>query len=232
VPSVKASAHIYIEHAYRGDLIVDVGVGNPASPAWSKRVWNGMGGNADNLDLTVDLSSAASYLPATKTNRWFLKVFDRANGDQGKIVEFTIIVQGANHSSIDVPVPILDLKTSYAFVPSLAQANVYIEHTYRGDLIVDVGVGSTSSPLWSKRVWNGAGGNADNLDLYVGLSSAVAYLPPSGTYSWWVKVYDRATGDQGKITAFIITYQDRMYTSSDVPVPISDLKTSYAYING
>jgi subtilisin-like proprotein convertase family protein len=230
IPSL-AQAHVYIEHTYRGDLIVDVGVGSTSSPLWSKRVWNGTGGGTDNLDLTVDLSAGAAYLPPSVTYSWWLKVYDRAAQDTGRIVEFTVTNNGAAYVSIDVPVPILDKQTSYAFIPSLASAHVYIEHTYRGDLIVDVGVGSTSSPLWSKRVWNGTGSGADNLDLYVGLSSAVAYLPPSGTYTWWVKVYDKAAGDQGKTVTFTIAYQAKTYTSPTTPVPIYDLKTSYAYIS-
>jgi len=234
VTSTGASAHIYIEHTYRGDLVVDIGVGNTASPLWSSRVWNRQGGSADNLDLTVDLSAATAYLPPSNTYRWFLKVYDAASGDQGKITQFSITYQGNTYTSTEVPVLVSDLKTSYAYIPSPApiQAHVYIQHTYRGDLIVDIGVGSTSTPLWSKRVWSGTGGSADNLDLYIDLSSVVKYLPPSATYAWWVKVYDKAAGDTGKIVTFTITYQGKTYTSPDVPVPINDLKTSYAYIKG
>jgi subtilisin-like proprotein convertase family protein len=173
-----------------------------------------------------------AYLPPTETNRWFLKVYDKASGDTGKIVTFMITHQGIQYPSFDLPVAINDLKTSYAYIPSRGLAHVYIQHTYRGDLIVDIGVGSTSTPLWSKRIWNGEGGSADNLDLYIGLSIAVAYLPPSSTYTWWVKVYDKAAGDTGKIMTFTIAYQGKTYTSPNVPVPISDFKTSYAYIKG
>jgi len=227
-----AAAHIYIEHTYRGDLVVDIGVGNTASPIWSSRVSNRQGGSADNLDLTVDLSAATAYLPPSNTYRWFLRVYDAVAGDQGRITQFTIVYQGITYTSTDVPVPVNDLKISYAYIPSVAQAHIYIQHTYRGDLIVDIGVGSTSSPLWIKRVWNGTGGSLDNLDLYIDLSSVVKYLPPSTTYTWVVKVYDRAVGDTGKIVTFTITYQGKTYTSPNVPMTISDLKTSYTYIRG
>jgi subtilisin-like proprotein convertase family protein len=109
---------------------------------------------------------------------------------------------------------------------------LYIQHTYIGDLIVDIGVGSTSTPLWSERLWSGTGGNTDDLDLYVDLSGALAYLPPSATYTWWVKVYDRYAGDTGTIVEFTIKYMDATYVSTDVPVPILDKQTSYAYISG
>lgn len=228
---ISALAHVYVTHTYRGDLVVDVGVGDPANPIWSTNVWNRSGGSAHDLDLTVDLSAATTYLPPSDSKTWFVKVYDAARVDVGQIIVFTIAYQDTVYTSNDVPVQINDLRTSYAFIPSLASAHVFIEHTYRGDLIVDVGVGSTSSPLWSKRVWNGTGGGADNLDLYIDLSSAVACLPPSGTYTWWVKVYDKAVSDQGKIVTFTIAHKGKTYTSPNVPVPIYDLKTSYAYIS-
>jgi subtilisin-like proprotein convertase family protein len=233
-PPPSASAKIYIEHTWVGDLNITLGCGNPSSPLWSKLVWNRAGGSQKNLSLTVDLSSALAYLPPSDTYRWYLKVYDAAAGDTGRIVTFNISYQGKTYSSTNVLVPIKDFLTSYAYIPSPIppQVHMYIQHTYRGDLIVDFGVGSTSSPLWSRRVWNGTGGSADNLDLYVDISSAVVYLPPSATYTWWVKIYDRATGDTGKITTFTITYQGKTYTSPNVPVPIYDLKTSYAYIKG
>jgi hypothetical protein len=46
-----------------------------------------------------------------------------------------------------------------------------------------------------------------------------------------VKVYDKAAGDQGKIVTFTITYKAKTYASPSTPVPIYDLKTSYAYIS-
>lgn len=113
-----------------------------------------------------------------------------------------------------------------------AYANVVIKHPYRGDLIVDVGVGNPASPLWSRRVWYGAGGHAYGLDMTIDISATNAYLPPTGTNKWFLKVYDRWFKDQGEIWSFTITYLDKTYTSPDVPIPIYDLKTSYAYIKG
>jgi subtilisin-like proprotein convertase family protein len=138
---------------------------------------------------------------------------------------------GTTYTSTTVPVPINDLQTSYAYIPSFsASAHVFIEHTYRGDLEVDIGVGDPSSPSWSQRIWNGEGWGEDNLDLTVDLSGAMAYLPPSSGNVWFLKVYDHAQYDQGQITVFTITYMGTTYTSTTVPVPINDLQTSYAYI--
>lgn len=36
----------------------------------------------NNLNLTVDISQAAEYLPRSEKNRWSLRVFDDANGNQ------------------------------------------------------------------------------------------------------------------------------------------------------
>jgi rhodanese-related sulfurtransferase/subtilisin-like proprotein convertase family protein len=232
-PVVTAAyAHVFIEHTWRGDLIVDIGVGDPYSPSWSQRIWNGEGQGADNLDLTVDLSDATAYLPPSTDNRWFLRVHDQYNQDQGQIVEFTITHQGTTYTSVDPPVPINDLQTSYAYTPSMisASSHIYIEHTYQGDLIVDIGVGTPSSPDWSLRVWNGGGAGADNLDLTVDLFDAMAYLPPNGTNNWFLRVYDQYNQDQGQIVDFTITHMGTIYTSTDTPVPINDLQTSYAYI--
>jgi subtilisin-like proprotein convertase family protein len=112
------SAHVFIEHTYRGDLEVDIGVGDPSSPSWSQRIWNGEGWGEDNLDLTVDLSGAMAYLPPSTINRWFLRVYDHGNYDQGRIVWFNITYERVTYSSTDVPVPINDLQTNYAYIPS------------------------------------------------------------------------------------------------------------------
>lgn len=227
-----ASAHIYVEHTWIGDLVVDLGVGNPSNPKWSTRLWNRAGGSTHNLDLTVDLYAAQAYLPPSNANNWFLRVYDAAAKDTGRIVSFNITCQGTTYSSTDVPVPVTDFTTSYAYIPTAPKAHIHIQHTYIGDLIVDTGIGSISAPLWSTRLWNGTGGNTADLDLYVDLSPANAYLPPSSTNTWWVKVYDRAARDTGNITAYTIAYQGKTYSSTDVPVPIYDFKTSYAYIRG
>jgi hypothetical protein len=183
--------------------------------------------------LTIDLLDTATYLPPSENNIWFLKVYDRHSFDEGGIVGFNITYQGITYSSTDVPVPICDFQTSYAFLPSIeASASIYIEHTWVGDLNVTVGVGDPSSPLWSQVVWNRQGGNQHNLNLTVGLSNAFAYLSPSVSNPWYLRVYDGGAGDQGRVVTFNITYQGITYSSTDVPVAIYDFRASYAYVQG
>lgn len=66
--NLVASADVYIQHTCRGDLIVDLGVGNPDKPDWSVNIWNEEGGEADNLNLTIDISEATQHLPPTESN--------------------------------------------------------------------------------------------------------------------------------------------------------------------
>jgi len=232
------TATISIKHSYIGDLNVTIAVGSPSAPLWSRLLWNRTGGRGSGyLNMTVDLSDAVAYLPPANTSLWFLKVYDGAASDQGNITSFTITYLGQVYASQDVPMPVLDYQTSYAYIPPAPPAppaptaNILIVHSWIGDLNVTIGVGSPTAPSWSQLLWNRAGGKGPGyLNLTVDLSAAVAYLPPTNTSLWFLKVYDGAASDQGNITSFTITYLNQTYVSQDVPVPVLDLKTCYAYI--
>lgn len=113
------TARVEIDHTYRGDLVVTLGVGNPDSPAWSTVVSNRSGGSAHNIYTTVDISGAAAYLDPSWQNRWFLKVYDAAGQDTGQITKFAITNNGNTFTASDTPVPINDLQASYSYVPSV-----------------------------------------------------------------------------------------------------------------
>jgi subtilisin-like proprotein convertase family protein len=236
-PPSPPSANVVIQHSYVGDLNVTIGVGSRSSPSWSQVIWNRAGGRGTgSLNLTVDLSAAVAYLPPSADSTWFLRVYDGAAGDTGTITSFTITYQNQTFVSQDVPVSISDFQTSYANIPpapSAPVAHVYIQHMWIGDLIVDIGVGNTTSPQWSNRIWNGTGSQGSGyLDLTIDLTDAAAYLPPSSSNTWFLKVYDRYAKDTGTIVEFTIKYMGTTYVSTDVPVPILDKQTSYAYISG
>lgn len=112
------TARVEIDHTYRGDLVVTVGVGDPDSPIWSTMVSNRQGGSADNIYATVDIAAGASYLPPSWQNRWFLKVYDAAGQDIGAIKKFTITDNGTTYTATDVPIPIYDYQTSVTFIPT------------------------------------------------------------------------------------------------------------------
>lgn len=112
------SARVEIDHTYRGDLVVTVGVGNPDSPVWQTTVSNRSGGSADNIYSTMDISGGASYMPPGWQNRWFLKVYDAAGYDEGSIRKFTITDHGTTYTATDVPIAVRDYNTSISYIPT------------------------------------------------------------------------------------------------------------------
>ena len=110
------TARIEIDHTYRGDLVVTLGVGNPDSPSWSTVVSNRSGGSADNIYSTVDISGSSAYLPPSWQNQWFLKVYDAAGQDTGSIRTFSITNNGETYTATDTPVSINDFVTVYSYV--------------------------------------------------------------------------------------------------------------------
>ncbi len=116
--TVSAHAQIYIEHSSVSDLVVDLGVGDPSQPRWSVNVWNRKS-SIGNLNLTVDISAAAQYLPPSEENKWFLRVFDARGGNQGQIDKFTIISGSQTFDSTSIPVAIYDFQASYSYIPGV-----------------------------------------------------------------------------------------------------------------
>ncbi|NQT93635.1 MAG: hypothetical protein HQ559_12820 [Lentisphaerae bacterium] len=229
----SAVAHIDIAHTWIGDLVVDLGVGNPAAPDWIQAVSDRQGGGADFLVVDVDISSAEPFLPPSDTAQWFLRVGDEANGDQGTIREFVIKHEDTDYASFSTPTPIMDKQTSFAYIGKpepTALAHVEITHTWIGDLEVKVGVGDPASPGWVKTVWDRQGGSGDQVMLDVDVSAADTYLPPGPAQKWFLEVTDHAKRDEGTVQTFSVTHSDTNYTSSSTPVAILDEQTSYAYV--
>ncbi|MHB8793204.1 MAG: M4 family metallopeptidase [Thermoleophilia bacterium] len=109
-------------------------------------------------------------------------------------------------------------------------ARIEISHTYRGDLIVTLGVGDPSAPSWSTVVSNRQGGSADNVFTTVDIAGASSWLPPNWQNRWFLKVYDAAGQDTGTITKFAITDNGTTYTATDTPVTVVDYQTVYSYL--
>lgn len=235
-PSSSSFAHVEIQHPYRGDLVVKVGAGDPASPDWVATVSDREGGDADDLIADVDLSGAAAYLPPDDSHPWFLAVADEETEDAGSIVEFTISHHGLFFSSSDPPVTVPDLETGYAYIGSSpsstfsCQAHIDIEHSWRGDLVVRVGAGDPADPDWVTTVSDREGEDAQGLVMDVDVCAAVDYLPPDRTHPWFLEVTDLETGDEGSITAFALTFDDATYSAAGLPIAISDGRTSHAFI--
>lgn len=110
------TAHIEIQHPYRGDLVVRIGAGAPASPGWVATVSDRDGEDADDLIRDVDISDAEAHLPPDSFHPWFLEVSDGGGGDEGSIVAFTISYEGRVFSSGDPPVDVVDDGICYAYI--------------------------------------------------------------------------------------------------------------------
>jgi len=234
LPEISNFVTVEIDHTYRGDLVVDVGVGNPDAPLYSKRIWNRAGGSADNLYIQESVADAPSfYLNNPSENVvWFCKVYDGAGADQGTLRRFSLTTN-TTYVSGNVPQPVTDFNSTFAFYPTRTarHALIGLDHTYRGDLVVTIGAGDPSSPLWSRVVANRTGGSLDHMWCQVDLSSATAYLPPNPSTcnmrGWWVKVEDRAGGAQGTLHTFRINNNGTVTTTNDPSQSIVDFGTAY-----
>lgn len=112
------SAHVEIDHPNIGELVVTLGVGNPASPSCAIAAQNRSGAGLRNLVREVDLTPCAGALPPSTSNRWYLEVRDEVSGNVGQIRIFQIRTGGQTFSATDVPVAIPDLQTGRSYIPS------------------------------------------------------------------------------------------------------------------
>lgn len=153
-----AIAQIYIEHDSVSDLVVNIGVGDQNSPKWSSNVWNRRSG-VSNLNLTIDISPAAQYLPPSDQNRFFLQVFDAVSGNQGQIDQFTITSGNQTFDSTSIPVPIDGFQSSYSYIPGVPLELAISRRVSIRDfpLTENYTLPEVSSDLLSKVLWAGYG---------------------------------------------------------------------------
>jgi hypothetical protein len=100
--AVTAILQIGIRHTYIGDLRIWVGVEGGREVL----IWNREGGSAQNLfrewDL-LQLGFTTNDLPPSESRRWYLRIRDEANRDEGRLEYFRIIYQGQTYESQDHP---------------------------------------------------------------------------------------------------------------------------------
>ncbi|MGD0204843.1 MAG: M36 family metallopeptidase [Dehalococcoidia bacterium] len=109
--------------------------------------------------------------------------------------------------------------------PDFPYAYLRIRHTFIGDLVVSLKVGSKTSPSCNLLVWNRGGGGADDLVGYADLTGTpcAPYLPPSVGTPWWLEVTDQAIQDVGYIANFEVALSGtQRCVATDVPVNIPD----------
>jgi subtilisin-like proprotein convertase family protein/secreted trypsin-like serine protease len=202
--SATAKVAVNIQHTYIGDLKVDL-----VAPDGSVYVLhNRAGGSADNINTTytVDLSSE------TANGTWKLRVNDNASQDTGKIDTWTLDAGGggttptcaaqtngtdfaiADNATVESPITIAGCTGTAS---ATAKVAVNIQHTYIGDLKVDLVAPDGSIYVLHNRT----GGSADNINATytVNLSAEAA----NGT--WKLRVNDNASQDVGKIDTWTLT---------------------------
>jgi Zn-dependent metalloprotease len=105
-------------------------------------------------------------------------------------------------------------------------ASIAVAHARPSDLKVWLGVvGNPFTPLLVSN-------RQSETEWIVPLGAYSAYLPPSASHRWYVRVEDFARRRVGEITEFRINWAGTDYVSSNPPVPIPDVGggPAYAYI--
>ena len=121
---------------------------------------------------------------------------------------------------------------------STIQAQIQVNHSKRGTIRIDLGVGSTSTPVWSYSYYpkTNMGEDTTHANVYttLDLSSAAAYWPPSNTQKWWVRVTDDLSDSTtGTVVQFdLVNGTKTLSTTTALPLAIPDSGSVYAYIDG
>ncbi len=203
----ETTARIEIDHSYRGDLVVTVGVGNPDSPVWSTVVSNRQGGSADNIYITVDISGGAASLPPSWADRWYVSVYDAAGYDTGQISTFSITDHGTTFTATDVPVQIDDYQTAYSYIPTddsvspsvtgtdpaSSETTVYADSSIRATFSEDIAA-ATLNPESFTLVQYPGGTPVDAQVSYDG-ASRTAILDPTSDLSYSTEYVAKLTTD-------------------------------------
>lgn len=111
-------------------------------------------------------------------------------------------------------------------VSDFPYAYLRIRHTFRGDLDVDLLVGSTSSPTCSVSIWTpSVNDGTDDLVGYVDITPANcgAFLPPSVAQPWFLRVRDVFSQDVGTLEEFeVVLAGPQRCIATGLPIAIPD----------
>lgn len=224
---------VQVDHTYINDLVIEVGVGNPANPLWSKTIRNREGGNANGTFMTAEgvADAPAYYQIPNESVVWYCKVRDALSQDSGHLQLFNMTgSNGIGHLSGNVVQAIPDLGTVFAYVPTRANHHMLldIKHTYRGDLTVTVGTGDPNSPTWSRIIVMSNGVALNDMWCQVDLTG-LPNLPPSANDPWWVKIDDVVGGDTGQLDMFRIQLGNVQSNARCLPRFLPDMDSVIVY---
>ena len=84
------------------------------------------------------------------------------------------------------------------------------------DVTVTIGVGNETNSLWSKVILTDLEQGALTVDMAVDLTEAAAFLPPSWTNRWWIRVDDHYVEYVGVLTIFQIEHNGSTFDAAVV----------------
>jgi hypothetical protein len=136
-----------------------------------------------------------------------------------------MVYGGAHAAVIDSVFAARGLSTGSA-IDEFEYAYLRIEHGRRGQLDVDLLVGSTSAPVCSLALYGpDPGDTSSGLVGYATLtgSACAGFLPPSAGQPWYLRVADTIPGYSGTLREFEIALAGSLRcVAADVPVGVPD----------
>lgn len=201
---VSARISYSIAHTYIGDLQVTL-----RSPNGTEVVLHAnTGGSNDNITITG--SSLSAVVGEQANGIWTLRIRDLANLDVGQLtafsLELTTTTGGGGATSdvqatglprdipdndatgIEIPLPV----TGLSLVTTLS-LSIEIDHTYRGDLRVELVAPNGTSEMMQDLT----GGSATDLDLV--RQPTTRFTGAAATGTWRIRVWDLLASDTGSV---------------------------------
>lgn len=202
VGSLEVSLNI--THSYVGDLTVTLSHAGKTAVLWSRQ-----GGSADDIVTTLRVGD---FNGTDIAGSWELQVIDSARNDLGRINSWSLHVTGgdgqaaeplrfASQQSLDIPDNDGNGVQSVINVPeqltiASLQVELDIQHTYVGDLTIELSHNGTSYALWDRE-----GGSSDDL---VRTFSPGAFDGQDASGNWILTVIDNAALDTGRLNGWAL----------------------------
>ena len=247
------SVEFDIDHSFRGDLAVEVGVVDAAGDELCTPVTlhePDLSDAGEDLSGVTDVgdSDCAGLVPPSADQRWYLKAVDTAAQDEGRIVAFSVVDGDNPYVAGGLPQPIADNDPTGTTVfidgtgedgndtelpddvtcdgPTMTLA---ITHSYVGDLSIGAGVASAdgdllcSVPVLDPDESERGDGGIEGS---VDLSDCADQYPPSPDALWFLDVTDTAAEDVGTLDSVSLTGPDgEVIDFEGLPAEIPDADT-------
>ncbi|MEP1125802.1 MAG: M36 family metallopeptidase [Ilumatobacter sp.] len=225
-----------VTHTFAGDLAVTAGVADADLNVLCEVVVRTADPQDSSADLATDvsLSECAQFYPPTPDQQWYLFVRDTLADDVGTVTKFTLTgPDGQVFDSPDVGTDIPDAdQDGLALFLSGAESmsaggggatvSYVIDHSYAGDLYVEVGVVDAAGTFLCGLVVREPDPDDDSVDLsgQADLSECAAFYPPSPDQVWYISATDSADFDEGTISAFVIGGPDGVVRDAGDLLPV------------